>query len=197
MKSREEHREKLARALDLCCELTGTPWQEAAKAAVLDDLSVYDTQAVLDALERCRRELSEPLTLAAVLSRLDNGLPTAEEAFALLAAAWNDEGMTAVLPEAAMAAAEGALPLWRAGDAAGARTVFTQTYDRLSRRQPVRWVLSLGHDPSRRRQAVCEAVRLGRLPAARLAELPPDGEEADIEGQRRVLQAVGKLLNRP
>ena len=66
-------RQSVHTALTIAAELTATHFSAASQEALLDDLAAYDTQAVLQALQRCRRELDGPLTLAAILARIDSG----------------------------------------------------------------------------------------------------------------------------
>ena len=115
-------RAELKRALAVTAELTGTALSAAAVDVMVDDLQTYDTAAVLSALNRCRRELTGRLSLAAILERIDTGLPSADEAFGMLAEGWRNEELTVIVPEIAMTAAgNGAWELFAAGDKTGAR----------------------------------------------------------------------------
>ena len=75
---------ELAEALAVTAELTGTELSVAAAKVMATDLAAYPRQQVLGALARCRRELKTRLTMAAVIERLDDGRPGAEEAWAMI-----------------------------------------------------------------------------------------------------------------
>lgn len=181
---------RIAQALAVCAELTGTQLSDAATNAMLDELLPYDTGTVLAALNRCRRELTGRLTLAAILQRLDNGLPSADEAFGLLAEGWRNEALTVVVPEIAMqAAGMGAFGLFQAGDKTGARMAFREAYVRLAADvREARWTVSAGSDREQRTRAVTEAVKAGRLTAQRAAAYLP------AEAAEERLQLAGQKL---
>ena len=183
-------RAELKRALAVTAELTGTALSAAAEDVMVDDLQTYDTAAVLSALNRCRRELTGRLTLAAILQRLDNGLPSADEAFGLLAEGWRNEALTVVVPEIAMqAAGMGAFGLFQGGDKTGARMAFREAYTRLAADvREARWTVSAGSDREQRPRAVAEAVKVGRLTAQRAAAYLP------AEAAEERLQLAGQKL---
>ena len=156
-------RAELKRALAVTAELTGTALSAAAVDVMVDDLQTYDTAAVLSALNRCRRELTGRLSLAAILERIDTGLPSADEAFGMLAEGWRNEELTVIVPEIAMTAAgNGAWELFAAGDKTGARMAFRDSYARLAadvvaNGGKVEWCVSRGYGWCRRR-AICLPV---------------------------------------
>lgn len=182
-------------ALSVCCELTGTTLSAIAKAAMIEDLMAYETEAVMKALNRCRRELSGRLTLAAILERIDTGLPSADEAFGMLVEGWKNENLTVVVPEIAMqAAGNGAYELFNAGDKTGARMAFRDAYQRLTadvqlNGGAVKWFVSKGNDRNHQVQAVMEAVSLGRLKRETAAAYLPSeaAEERLLLTENRVL----------
>ncbi|EGY53124.1 hypothetical protein [Neisseria shayeganii] len=182
-------------ALTVCCEMTATELSAAAKAAMIEDLLVYETAQVLKALHRCRRELTGRLTLAAVLERIDTGLPSADEAFGMLVEGWRNEALTVVVPVIAMKASEnGAMDLFYAGDKTGARMAFRAAYERLAadvqtNGGKVDWFVSKGHDREHQTKAIMEAVQLGRLPQQKAAMYLPS--EA---GEERYLLETGQVL---
>lgn len=181
---------RIVEALAVCAELTGTQLSDAAMNAMVEDLLAYDTGTVLAALNRCRRELTGRLTLAAILQRLDTGLPSADEAFGLLAEGWRNEALTVVVPEIAMqAAGMGAFGLFQAGDKTGARMAFREAYVRLAADvREARWTVSAGSDREQRTRAVEAAVRDGRLDAHRAAAyLPSEAAEARLRLENRPL----------
>ena len=199
----------IIQALTVCAELTGTQLSEAAFDVMVDDLMAYEAQSVLAALNRCRRELTGRLTLAAILQRLDTGLPSADEAFGMLVEGWRNEALTVVVPAIAMqAAGNGAQELYFGGDKTGARMAFREAYERLAAADvqgTTAWFVSAGNDRDQRSAAVMAAVKAGRLEQQQAAAyLPHEAvEERLLLAENRVLlpaekaaaqQHTGKLL---
>ena len=124
---------QILEAVAVAAELTGTELSDVAKGAMVEELAAHDLQTVLNALNRCRKELTGRLTLAAILQRLETGLPSADEAFGMLLEGWRNEDLTVVVPEIAMqAAGNGAYELFAANDKTGARMAFRESYERMA-----------------------------------------------------------------
>lgn len=105
-----------------------------------------------------------------------DGRPGVEEAWAkaLIAA---DEAATVVWTEEMADAWAIARPVFALGDEVGARMAFKEAYaSRIdaarAKRQPVKWLVSEGHDPEQRAQVVLDAVADGRLSPERALGLP-------------------------
>jgi hypothetical protein len=194
--------EQLIQAVAVTAELCGRTFTPAAAAVFVDDLARYPEAQVLGALRRCRREVRGILTVQDVLSRLDDGRPGAEEAWALIpqdeagSTVWTDE----------MAQAYGvARHLLSEGDSIGARMAFKESYGRLVAQarddgKPVNWTASLGHDPHGREAVLQEAVRLGRLSMTHATDLMPgieDRRPALLAGQKKVAALIGSLNTKP
>ena len=165
--------ESVVKALAVCAELTGTELSKAALSVMAKDLSEYQEQQVLGALTRCRRELKGRLTLADVISRLDDGRPGPEEAWGMVPQGESDT--TVWTPEMAKAYAAAA-PLLERGDKVAARMAFLESYRKLladarANHVPTTWQISLGWDPRGRDVALNDAVAKGRLPAADVQHL--------------------------
>jgi hypothetical protein len=179
--------ETLLQAIAVTAELTGTTMSEGAARVMADDLARYPETLVLEALTRCRRELKGRLTIADVLTRIDDGRPDAEEAWAMLP---KDES-SSVVWTAEMAEAFGvAYPLLRSGETIPARMAFLEKYRTAVRKardqgHAVKWTPSLGHDVGSRESVLLEAARLGRLPREHVQGLLP---------HRDVPESVVKLL---
>lgn len=178
-------RAELKQALTVTAELTGTAFSQAAYDAIVDELMGYDTQAALSALNRCRRELTGRLSLAAILERIDTGLPSADEAFGMLAEGWRNEELTVIVPAIAMTAAgNGAWELFAAGDKTGARMAFRDSYARLSadllaNGGKVEWFVSRGYNREHQAAAIMDAVRKGRLTAEQALTCLPSEAAAE------------------
>lgn len=168
------------KAIAVTSELCGTNLSEAAARVLLDDLAKFDEQAVVLALSKCRRELKGRLTLAEIVSRIDDGRPGAEEAWAMLP---KDEDTSVVWTQEMIDAWSIARALIDEGEMVPARMAFKEAYLRLiaesrDEGRPVRWIPSLGHDKAGREEAVNRAVEQGRLTHEHAASLlpPPEGE---------------------
>lgn len=177
-----EINENLLKAIAVTAELTGTELSVDAARMMAEDLSQYPEEQVLKALTKCRRELKTRMSLADVISRIDDGRPGPETAWAMIPK--NESGSVVWTNE--MAEAYGvAYPLINDGDMVQARMAFTEAYrDRCSKARdegiPVKWTPSLGHDPHGREHVLMDAVEKGRLTAKHVAQLLPyrDGSAA-------------------
>ena len=195
---------QIIEALAVTAELTGTQLTPAAARVMAQDLAPYPKNQILGALLKCRRELTGRLTIAAIMQRLADGRPSPEEAWAGLPL--NEDVSVSWTVE--MQQAWGvAMPLLENRDKVGARLAFVDCYKRLvsearERGEPVKWQISLGHDPNARQAALDEAVRLGRLSAPVLAAslgyepepqtaLPPPDVQKLI-GQLKAISAEGE-----
>lgn len=172
---------ELIQALAATAELCGTNLSEAAAKLMLADLSEYDERAVLHALSKCRRELKGRLTLAEIVSRIDDGRPGAEEAWAVLPF---DEATSVVWTKEMSDAFWIAQPLIDAGEKIPARMAFKEAYLRLvaearEHREPVKWTVSLGHDQAGRQPVLAAAVEKGRIAASHARTLIPNFDRDD------------------
>lgn len=155
----------LIKAVAVTAELCGRTFTPAAAEVFVADLADYPERQVLGALKRCRKEVRGALTVQDVVSRLEDGRPGAEEAWALLPM---NEGSTAVWTDEMAQAFGVALPLIESGEVVAARMAFKETYQRLVQQarethRPARWSVTLGHDPAGRAGPLRQAVELGRI----------------------------------
>lgn len=181
-------------ALAVTAELCGREMSKAAAAVFAADLAGFDEKQIIGALKRCRMEVRGVLTVQDVVSRLDDGRPGPDEAFALIPASERD---TSVWTDEIAQASAVAIPLLDIGDKAGARLAFREMYARLVRearegRRPVNWWATLGHDSSGREAPIRRAVDAGRISSEYALELLP----APMSGSRAV-EAVNGAINRP
>ena len=184
----------LEEAISVTAEVCGLVLSSAAAKMLARDLADFNVSAVLDALARCRMELQGPLKIADILERIDDGRPAVDDAWTMMpkneleSVVWTDE----------MAQAWGvASPLLNAGDVAGARNAFKDAYGKAVlhariKRQPARWMPSLGNDVASRESVLLEAVRKRRLTAAHVAQLLP--ADATSPKMQEVFEQV-KLKN--
>lgn len=155
---------------------TGLQMTDESAETACKILSRFETPAVLKALERCLIELRVPLTLGAVIDRLDDGFPGPETAWAMVAKL--DDGGTVVWTDEI--AESYAVVQHMLTDHVAARLAFLENYRakvaeaRAEARQPHWWV-SLGWDGPGRATALLEAVTLKRLSRDQARQmLPPE-----------------------
>lgn len=155
----------LLEAIAVTAELCGRTFSPPAAKMFAHDLMRFPEEHVLEALTRCRREVRGVLTVADVVSRLDDGRPGLDEAWAMIP---RDESVTIVWTDE-MAEAWGiAKPLLDAGDKVGARLAFREAYGRIlttarsTAREP-HWQVSYGTDPNSSLLALLDAVDKHRL----------------------------------
>lgn len=162
--------QKIIEAIAVTAELTSTQLSAAAmEALALDLMGEYQEPAILQALSRCRRELTGRLTQSAIIERIDqeDGRPQSSEAWGIAVESF-DEAATVVLNDEIGQALAIARPVMDAGDEVGARAAFREAYDRIVRKNraagvPVKWFPSLGHDPALRVDAILLAESRGLL----------------------------------
>jgi hypothetical protein len=168
----------LVEAILLTSEICGHALSPAAARILAGDLADYDEAAVRGALARCRIELHGRLKLADIIVRIADGRPETEEAWNMLP---RDEMTSTVWTEEIAHAWGLASPLLEAGEVAAARATFSEGYVKAVqqariRREPVRWMPSLGIDVRGREAVVLDAVRKGRLSMTQASALLPPGE---------------------
>lgn len=156
---------ELIAAVAVTAELCGRVFSEAAARVFVDDIAAYPEDAVMKALARCRKEVRGVLTVQDVVSRLDDGRPGPEEAWAQLPF---DESQSAVWTDEMSKAWGIAMPLYMAGDKTGARFAFKEAYikanhDARDRGKRVNWTPTLGTDKHGREKVIAEATAAGKL----------------------------------
>lgn len=156
---------ELIEALAVTAELCGRTFSAPAAAMFVSDLDRYQEAQVMVALARCRREVRGVLTVSDVVSRLEDGRPGVEEAWAKLPMR---ESQTAVWTDEMSKAFGFAIALIDRGDVIGARMAFKESYTKEVARardegKPVRWVVSVGHDQAGRKPVIEQAVKQGLL----------------------------------
>lgn len=166
----------LVDAIAVTAELTCTQLSAIAQATMAEELLSCNVAAVILALKRCQREVRPGcFTLGAVLERIDDGRPGADEAWAIALDA-QDEACTVVWCVEIQKAFGIARPVLAAGDKIGARMAFRNAYERLVRdariqRQPAQWSPSLGWDHGQRHAVLTRAVETGMLTSKSIAGL--------------------------
>jgi len=167
--------ETLVKAIAATAQTMGTELSEDAARMFCNDLSEYPEAKVIAALASCRREVKGRLTLAEVISRIDDGRPGAQQAWAQIP---RDEETTVVWTEE-MRHAHAAAGLIH-GDEIAARMAFIEVYNRevakaRGERKPIRWIASLGTDQHQTETAIREAVEQGKITLERARHYLPWG----------------------
>lgn len=165
----------LLKAITVTSELCGRTFSEAAAAVFVSDLEAYPEAQVLKALTRCRKEVRGMLTVQDVVSRLDDGRPGVEEAWAMLP---QNESQSAVWTVEMAQAFGVAVGLLDAGDKIAARMAFKEQYllqvgQARDAGVPVSWQVTLGHDAAGREAVLMAAVDKGRISYERAREFVP------------------------
>lgn len=179
-------------AIAVTAELCGRTFSPAAAAVFAGDLDGFNEQAVLAALTRCRKEVRGMMTLQDVISRIDDGRPGVEQAWAMLP---HDENASTVWTDEMAQAWGVAMPLLNDGDRVGARMAFKEAYTKLiaearDQKLPAKWTASFGRDVGGRQAALIEAVRHRRLPLGHAVQLLP------VEAAEGLLMSLG-VTNHP
>lgn len=188
---------ELLQAVAVTAELCGRTFSEAAARVFVSDLGAYDEGAVIAALARCRKEVRGMLTVQDVVSRLDDGRPGPEEAWALMP---RDEAQSVVWTDE-MSAAFGVARELLDSDKVAARFAFKETYIKLvndarNAGKRVNWNASLGYDQRGRASVLAEAVARGRLPLEYAQQFVPALEApapavlALIDSARKPLEII-------
>lgn len=185
--------ENLIKAVAVTAELTRTELSVDGLRAIVSVLQAYPEQWVMGALKRCQRECRFQLTLADILQRLEDGRPSAEEAWAMMP---RSESQTVVWSQEMQEAYGIVAPIM--DDHVQARMAFKDAYSAAVTRardtaRPAQWTATLGHDPHGRETPILEAVKAGRLTADHAAALLPyrDAPSAQVKA---LLDKSGLLL---
>lgn len=172
----------LAAAIEIC----GSQMSPAAVRVMGDKLAAYPEEAVLKALDRCMSEVTGRLSLAAIIQRIDDGRPSADEAWAQVGT--NDENVTLVTTDEAMLACGEVRLLMEEGDMVAARMAFKSAYERIvtanrANGVKVKWRASLGFDKPGQVRALTAGVQAGKLDAEWAARLLGTVTAAELLGQ--------------
>lgn len=182
-----EERNAVVKALAVVCEITGTSLSEAAQSLMVKHLTGYPAPMVLGSLHRCAAECKFKLTLADVISRLDDGRLGAETAWSLFPKREEDAGLVTDEMSVAWGAAS---PLYDAGDAIGARMAFKETYEQEVRKaradgKPPRWRVSPGFDKTSTESVAIDGYKRGLLTEGQAAEyVIPERLDAALNPRR-------------
>jgi hypothetical protein len=186
---------KLVEAVAVTAELTGTELSEAAARVMVADLSGFPESQVLAALVKCRRELRGRMTIADVISRIEDGRPGPEEAWAMIP---KDESGSVVWTEE-MAGAFGVAEKILRYDLVAGRMAFLEAYKTRVQaardlRKPTVWMPSFGTDSRGREYALMDAVEHGRMSAERATSLLPFSVDQAVVKR---IEAIGlKMLEK-
>ena len=168
-------KERTAQQIAVTWELLNGQVSDAVMEMLLEQFSAYDDSALLKALAKCRAECRGRITPADIISRIDDGRPGVEEAWAIADRARKDENATIVWTDD-IAFTFGKIRHME--DDIAARMAFKEAYlracdDSRDAGCEAVWTASLGSYDSRR-GPLLEAVRLGRLRESTARQLFPE-----------------------
>lgn len=117
----------LIEAVAVTSEICGTVLSKPAAKAMAVELARYDEEAILKALRRCISETPPRLSVAEVLKRVEDGRPSALQAWGMLV--WDEDSPYTATDEMLIAQGE-CRELYFTGDKVGARMIFLESYSR-------------------------------------------------------------------
>lgn len=188
---------QIVAAIGIAAETTATRLSEHAQEGMARSLSRWPRGLVLTAVHRAMAEVRPgQLVLSAILERLEDGHPSPEAAWAMVAGL-DDEGVSVVWTDEiarAYAVARGALP-----DRVAARLAFQDAYrrevhDARATARPPHWWPCLGWDAAGRQTVLDEAVAKGRLPGAVAAKMLPPASGAALPENAEVAREARALV---
>lgn len=162
------------KALAATAALYGREVGPDAAQMLADDLEGHAPEKLIAALARCRRELRTFPTVADILSRIDDGRPGIEAAWALIPQGEDDTAVWTTEVRDAFSQVRHLV----AEDPVAGRMAFREIYTKLlleardQKAAPV-WEVTLGHDKRKREAVLSQAVALGRLTQERANALLP------------------------
>lgn len=163
------------KSLAVTAEIFGRNFSDDAAECYLAELKGHPWPALLKALSQCRRELKFFPGIADIISRIEDGRPGVEEAWALCP---KDETQSAVWTVETSGAFFSCYTLME-GDPIAARMAFKEKYTVLvtkarGARVPVKWEFTAGSDKAQRERVLNQAVIAGHLTADFAKGLLPD-----------------------
>lgn len=175
-------KQDLIKLIAVTAELTGQEFSETAVEFMLDDLSNYSTEQLVQAFKAIRR-LGLKLTIGNVIKNIDDGRPGAEEAWSMIP---RDELTTTVWTDEMREAYGVASPLLYQGDQIGARMAFKEKYESCiiqakTQGKPIKWTASLGYDKKGREEALVQALEQGKLSPATVVNFLPEASKATLQ----------------
>jgi hypothetical protein len=167
-----------------------------------EDLGQYPLDVIESACQAHRRDrdrgrfFPKPADLLARIGGDAAHIP-AEAAWAIALESL-DENKTVIWTAEIERAREAARPIWEIGDKYGARAAFVKAYESilLATPTPPRYRVSVGNDPSQRREAVTRAVQDGLLTHERAQHFLP-APEATLAGHAIAGLLTGKVVDLP
>lgn len=167
-------------AIGVACELTSTSLSEGAMRVMAEECARYPEAQILKALKMCCRKVKGRLTLADIVSRLEDGRPDMETAWAAVSSVMRNDSRSLVWTDEMREAYGVANAL--SDDLVAARMAFKEQYVRLVDQaredglQP-NWSVSLGSDRADRERAILEGLKQGRLTGAYAQRLLPHPDD--------------------
>lgn len=192
--------QEVIKALAVAAELCGTNLSVDAARVFAMKLGAYPKGPVLRAIDRAMEECKGRLTLADVISRIDDGRPSADEAWGMIPKSEDDTG---VCTREMMRAMSGISDMIE-DDPIPGRLAFKAAYEREVREaraanRPLEWEVSLGWSQIGREGPILDALAKGRIShqqaVAAIGYLPSVTSEAIAHSRVSAFDALeGKVL---
>lgn len=178
--------QKILEQLAGTAELMGQQLSPNAAAMMVNDLSEYNPQLIIEALTALRKDAKARFSIGAIIENIESltqgGRPSAEEAWAMVP---KDEDTSAVMNNEMAQALHRVQPLIDDGDMVAARMAFKESYTNIvnfNKAHGVKceWFPSLGFNKDNRVQVLAEAIRLGRLETDHVLKLVSPDQIDDV-----------------
>lgn len=186
---------ELLQALIVTAEVTGTDLSEGAARVMMQDLMRYDGEQVVAALSRCRKECKGKLTLFEIISRIDDGRPQPNEAWAIVQPIFGDESISCVWTTEMAQAYDVARNI--EDDNVARRIAFLEAYNANVQKArdagiPVKWDKCLGWDNAGRDSVLLDAIAKGRLQLEHV--MPYLTQQNSLQDAKRLADSTLKKL---
>jgi len=174
---KQELIKKVACAFEMC----GSTLSEGAMEMTLVALEQYNEVALSKALDKCAKEITGRLSLAAIIQRIDDGRPGVEAAWGMVPKSEHESVVWTTEMREAYGACCGLLD---ARDTVGARMAFKEKYSALlssvrANESNVKWVFSAGQDVSSREGVLLKAVQERKILPERAQKMMPELESSE------------------
>jgi hypothetical protein len=172
--------DKTLESLAVAFEVMGQETTETAVEFIANELYKHDFNAVQKAIKQACRECKYKITLADIISRIDDGRPSADEAWqeVYMLTEWDSKIMT---DEQIMAfcSVSTALQTGTTTDQINCKKAFVDKYNKLvqearAESRPVKYMLSMGSLSDGRVSAAIEAVAQGKMTQQAAVRLLPE-----------------------
>lgn len=178
----QEQKNSVINSLFVSLDMMGQSMSEQAVEMMATELYRYDFNAVQNAIKKCTRECKYRINLAEIVSRIDDGRPSAEEAWQeVYTLSEHDSKVMTREQQIAFCSVSYALQEATTTDLINCKRAFVEKYNKLCEQakadaEPVKYVMSMGSDSDGRKAAAVDAVAQGKLTQERAVAMLPEYE---------------------